>query len=117
MIKGNIEKLTLENKFYRHVLQTTSESQLVLMSLEKNEYIPEETHSTTTQFIRIEHGKGVAKIGNQIYRIKDGDFLLIPSGVSHFIKNTGETLKLYSIYSPSVHKSDLITKRQPEETE
>ncbi len=54
----NIEKPTLENKYYRRVLYTTPQNQIVLMSIPPGEDIPLGVHPTTTQFIRIEAGTG-----------------------------------------------------------
>jgi mannose-6-phosphate isomerase-like protein (cupin superfamily) len=109
--KGNIEKLTLENLYYRRVINTTINSQLVLMSILPNEEIGMEKHYKTTQFIRIEKGKGIAYIENKRYNLKDGDAIVIPPNTYHNIINTGkEQLKLYSIYSPPVHNPDTKTK-------
>ena len=60
--KCNIEKLTIKNKYYRKVLSTPKNMQLVLMSLEPLEEIGKEKHKYTTQFIRIESGKCIAMI-------------------------------------------------------
>ena len=49
--RANIEKKTLENKYYRKVLNTTNESQLVIMSIPVGDDIDREVHRKTTQFI------------------------------------------------------------------
>ena len=112
----NIEKETLKNNYYRKVLYTVKDQmQLVLMSLNPNETIPEETHKNISQFMRIESGKGQAIIDNKKYLLKDGITLIIPPGSKHFIKNTSKTskLKLYTIYSSHHHPNKKINKRQP----
>jgi mannose-6-phosphate isomerase-like protein (cupin superfamily) len=107
--KVNIEEETVDNTDYRRVIYTTNETQLVLMSIPKNDDIDKETHKTSTQFIRVEEGSGVAYINNKQYRIKAGDALVIPAGVLHYIKNTSkEPLKIYTLYSPPQHPKDLI---------
>lgn len=112
----NIEKETIKNKNYMKVLYTVKGNmQLVLMSLNPGEDIPEEIHNNITQFFRIESGMGYAKINGKRYTLKDGFTLIIPPGSKHYIKNTSKTepLKLYSIYSPEHHPNKKINKRQP----
>lgn len=101
-MKLNLEKDTKSNNFYRKVIETTPQIQLVLMSLEPGIEIGREKHTHTTQFIRVESGKGVAYIGNERFNLKDGDAVVIPPNVYHNIKATTE-LKLYTIYSPPEH--------------
>lgn len=110
-MKVNIERKTLHNNYYRKVLYTTRQMQLVLMSIPSGEEIGMEKHVSTTQFIRIEAGKGIAYVGDEKYRLRDGDSLMIPARVYHNIVNTGnKPLKLYTIYSPPEHKKGLIEK-------
>jgi mannose-6-phosphate isomerase-like protein (cupin superfamily) len=105
--KGDIENQTLKNKYYRKVIYTTKNMQLVLMSIPKGEEIGMEKHKNTSQFIRVEGGKGIAIVGNKKYSLKDGKAVLIPPNKRHNIINTGsKPLKLYSIYSPPEHPSD-----------
>lgn len=105
--KANIERLTLDNLFYRRVLYTTEQTQLVVMSLDKGEEIGMEKHEYTTQFIRIEDGSGVAYIDDQQYNLRSGDALVIPANTYHNIKAT-TYLKLYTLYSPPEHPENLI---------
>lgn len=107
----DIEKETLENNYYRKVLNTTSMQQLVVMSIKPNEGIPEEVHDENDQFIRIEKGTGMAIINDiDIIELKHGSVIMIPTGVKHQIVNTSHTddLKLYTIYSPPHHAPDTI---------
>jgi len=102
--RGNIEKLTVKNTYYRKVLSTTSTMQLVLMSLCPDEEIGREKHSHTTQFIRVEAGRAKAIIGNKKYFLKDGDAIVIPPNTWHNVINTGKKdLKLYTLYAPPEH--------------
>lgn len=110
---GNIEKLTIDGNNYRKVLHTTTNLQLVLMSLKPNEEIGMETHTNTDQFFRFEQGNGKCIINNIEYTVKDGDCVIVPAGMSHNIKNTGENeLKLYTIYSPPHHKEGTVEKEK-----
>ena len=113
----NIEHDTLENKYYRKVIYTLKKMfQLVLMTLNPGEDIPMETHRHTTQFIRVEKGKGIAVLGKQKrkYLLKDGVSVTIPMNTPHYIKNTSRTqpLQLYTIYVPPEHSPKTHTKRQ-----
>lgn len=112
----NIEKETLKNNNYRKVLYTNKYQQLVVMSIQKGEFIPWEIHNGS-QFFRIESGKGTAKIkiGKDKYKnvqLKDGQSLIVPPNTKHLIKNTGiDPLKLYTIYSPPQHKDGIVQRR------
>ena len=113
---ANIEKLTLENTYFRKVLFTAHHSQLVLMSLKPGEEIGLETHKENEQFLRFESGKGKAIIGEEEFSLKDGDAVIIPAGTRHNIINTSDTepLKLYTIYSPAHHPDGTIHKTKAE---
>lgn len=105
----NIEKLTLTNPQFRKILKTNKHSQLVLMSLKPREEIGSEIHKNVDQFIRIEKGTGVAVLAGTRYKITDGSAIIVPAGTEHNIINTSSrnTLKLYTIYSPPEHPSDV----------
>ena len=109
----NVEKLSLDNKNYRHVKYTHPKGlQFVLMSLKPKEEIGMELHKTIDQFIRIEQGTGELQIKTKDkikkYKLTDGFGLIIPSGTWHNIINKGkDELKLYSIYTPPEHKDGL----------
>ena len=113
---ANIEKLTLENTYFRKVLFTAPHSQLVLMSLKPGEEIGLETHKENDQFLRFESGKGKAIIGEEEFSLKDGDAVIVPAGTRHNIINTSDTepLKLYTIYSPAHHPDGTIHKTKAE---
>jgi len=116
IFKGNIEQLSKNNKFYRNVLYTNRKQQLVIMSLLPLEEIGMEKHRHTSQFIRVEKGKGMANINGHRYLLKDGDSVVIPPGTWHNIVNTSKTrsLKLYTIYSPPEHPKNTRQKLKPE---
>jgi mannose-6-phosphate isomerase-like protein (cupin superfamily) len=110
----DLNKLAIKNKNYRKVYDTTEESQIVLMSLFPKEEIGEEVHETNTQIINIVEGEGIAIIEHEKHRFISGSTIIIPSGTLHNIINTGnKALKLYTIYSPPLHKRGLIQKYKP----
>jgi len=103
IFKTNIEEETLENPFYRKVLFTTPDMQLVVMKIYPGERIPEETHQGT-QFIRVEKGEIFVRVGNKEFILKDDEIVMIPDNTLHYFENVGlEPVSLYSIYSPPEH--------------
>jgi len=111
----NIEKDTISNNNFRKVLFTSSNIQLVVMSIKSNEEIGEEVHPKTDQFIRVDGGSGTAIIGSKKYQLKNGDCIIIPKGSKHNITASKSGLKLYTIYSPPHHADGKIDKVKPEE--
>ena len=110
--KSNIEKETLRNTDFRHVLYTGKHSQLVLMNLKPGEEIGEEVHTTIDQFFRFEKGEGVVSIDGVKHKVADGDAVIVPAGAKHNVINSSKTtdLKLYTIYSPPEHVDGTIRK-------
>lgn len=105
----DLEKLTINNKNYRKVINTTKQIQLVLMSLLPGQDIGFEIHPHTTQFIKVEKGDGVAIINGVATPLYPGSSIIISQGKEHNIINTGNTrLQLYTIYSPPEHDPHLI---------
>lgn len=112
----NIEEKTLQNDYFREVLFTAPNSQLVAMSLNPLEEIGMETHANVDQFLRIEQGEGKAILNGEEYEIKDGAAIVVPMGTEHNIINTSsdKKLKLYTIYSPAEHKDKTVHKTKQE---
>ncbi len=50
----DIDVITKDNKYFRHVLYTEKHLQLVLMSLKPGEEIGDEAHEDRDQFFRVE---------------------------------------------------------------
>ena len=113
----NIEKITIKNKNYRAVIYTLPNFQLVLMSLKPGDEIGMEIHPNTTQFVRVEKGKGIAIINDITYILSDGAAVVVPPGSRHNIVNTSvdEDLKLYTIYTPPEHPSNRLQINKPDE--
>ena len=114
--KGYIEKLTLENENFRHVLYTAKNCQLVLMSLKPGEEIGMEVHNGNDQFFRFEKGEGQVIINETEYIVGNGDAVIVPEGAKHNVINTSQTeaLKLYTLYSPPHHKDAILRKTKEE---
>lgn len=111
----NIEKAAEQNKNFRTALWTGNNLQVTLMSIRPGDDIGLEMHSYVDQFIRIEEGQGLVKMGdtkdNLYYRQKvSADFaIMIPAGKWHNLINVGNRpIKLYSIYAPPEHPRGTI---------
>jgi mannose-6-phosphate isomerase-like protein (cupin superfamily) len=114
---GPIEKLTLENTYFRQVLYTGKHAQLVLMCLKPGEDIGDEVHPNVDQFFRIEKGEAKFVLDEKRERpARDGDSVIVPAGTYHNVINSSKTasLKLYTIYSPPNHPDGTIHKTKAE---
>lgn len=106
----NIDQATKQNNTFRTALWTGDYLQLTLMSINVGEDIGLENHPNLDQFLRIEQGHGIVKMGQSRdnldfqRRIGDGYAIIIPAGTWHNLINLGNVpLKLYSIYAPPQH--------------
>jgi mannose-6-phosphate isomerase-like protein (cupin superfamily) len=114
---GPIEKHTLKNDYFRHVLFTGKYCQLVVMCLKPNEEIGNEVHQNVDQFFRIEEGEAKFVFNDQeVHLVHDGEAVIVPAGTFHNVINTSKTnqLKLYTIYSPPNHPDGTIHKTKAE---
>lgn len=119
---GDIEKLTVDNEYFREVLFTGTYCQLVVMSLKPNEEIGAEVHHNVDQFFRIEEGEAKFVFNeNEEHTVHSGEAVVVPAGTFHNVINTSKTkaLKLYTLYSPPNHPAGTIhkTKAEAEEAE
>lgn len=122
----NIDEATVQNNNYRTVVWTGDHLQLTLMSIDVGEDIGLEIHPDLDQFIRIEEGQGIVRMGdskNNLYfqeNVYDDFAFIIPAGKWHNLINTGyKPLKLYSIYAPPQHPHGTVheTKENAEAAE
>ena len=119
---GSIEKQTLKNDYFRHVLFTGKHEQLVVMSLKPGEEIGNEVHPDVDQFLRIEKGtfKFVLDNGKETHVAKNGDAVIVPAGTWHNVINVSKgKSRLYTVYSPPNHPDGTIhkTKKDAEKAE
>lgn len=122
----NIEEATKQNDTFRTALWTGKYLQLTLMSIDVGEDIGLEVHYDLDQFIRIEEGQGIVRMGDRSdnldfqARVYDDFVFIIPAGKWHNLINTGnKPIKLYSIYAPPQHPHGTVheTKEDAEEEE
>lgn len=111
----NINKATKQNNTFRTALWTGNHLQVTLMSINVGDDIGLEIHPSVDQFIRVEEGKGLVKMGNSRNnlnfqaKVRDDFAIMIPAGTWHNVINTGnKPLKVYSIYAPPHHPHGTI---------
>jgi mannose-6-phosphate isomerase-like protein (cupin superfamily) len=111
----NIDQATKQNNTFRTALWTGDHLQLTLMSIPVGGDIGLEIHPNLDQFIRIEQGQGLVRMGETkddlaFQRRVSADFaIIIPAGAWHNLINTGNRpLKLYSIYAPPQHPKGTV---------
>lgn len=120
----NIEEATKQNNNFRFALWTGCYLQLTLMSIRVGQDIGLEMHPDLDQFIRIEQGQGIVKMGDKKdkldfrKKVSDDYAIFIPAGKWHNLINTGrEPLKLYSIYAPPEHPHGTVHKTKEDAEE
>ena len=121
----NIMEASKQNNNFRTALWTGKHMQLTLMSINVGEDIGLEMHPNIDQFIRVEEGQGLVKMGDRKDRlefqatVRDEFAFIVPAGKWHNLINTGNIpLKLYSIYAPPQHPHGTVhaTKAAAEES-
>lgn len=112
----NLEEATLAGTNFREVLYTGKNLQLVIMALVPGEEIGLERHEGHDQFIRVEHGTGMAVLDGEQVPLEDGSAVIIPAGTEHNIINTSssDVLKLYTLYGPPEHPDGTVHKTKAE---
>lgn len=123
---ANIGMEARKNKNFRTALWTGCHLQMTVMCIPTCGEVGLELHADTDQFIRVEEGQGLVKMGmckNQWdYKrhLCKGDGVFVPAGTWHNIINIGRCpLKLSSIYAPPKHPRGTVhrTKSDAEEEE
>lgn len=111
----NIEAAARMNTNYRTALWTGKYFQVTLMSIRPGDDIGLEVHPETDQFLRLEQGQGVVKMGAERdnldfqKRVVANDAIMVPAGTWHDVVNTGNVpMKLYVIYAPPHHPAGTV---------
>lgn len=106
----NIPQAARRNTAFRSALWTGEYLQMTLMSILVRDDIGVEMHPDTDQYIRVEEGQAIAKMGCCRERLESqwsltvGDAVFVPAGTWHNIVNSGSCpLKLSSVYAPPHH--------------
>ena len=66
-------------------------------------------HVHHTEMVSILDGKGIMTLGDETFKIKKGDFFVIPKGIPHSVRTTGrKPLKAISTQAPKFEGKDRI---------
>jgi mannose-6-phosphate isomerase-like protein (cupin superfamily) len=97
------------NAFFRQVLSTGANAQVVVMSIPPGGEIGEETHDHVDQILAFVEGKGVAILDGQESPVGPDRLVHVPAGTRHNFMNTGSgDLRLYTVYAPPQHAPGTI---------
>ena len=112
---ANVMDAAQKNQNFRTAFWTGSCLQMTLMNIPACGEIGLEMHPDTDQFIRVESGRALVRMGtcketlNFQSCLKTGDGVFVPAGAWHNICNTGDCpLKLSSIYAPPHHPKGTV---------
>lgn len=110
----DIVALAMENDYFRKVVTTGENSQVVLMNIPPGEDIGEEVHEVD-QVLFFVDGEGEAVIEGEVSPVAENYLTFVPAGSTHNFRNTGQTdLKLFTIYSPPQHTDGTIHETKEE---
>jgi mannose-6-phosphate isomerase-like protein (cupin superfamily) len=97
------------NGYFRQVLSTGPNAQLVVMSIPPGGEIGEETHAHVDQILAFVQGQGVSVLDGEESPVGPDRLVHVPAGTRHNFMNTGrEDLRLYTVYAPPQHAPGTI---------
>lgn len=112
---ADLRKATLQNDAFRTALWTGDHLQLTLMRIEAGGEIGLENHPELDQFLWIERGRGLVKMGarkdsfSYQRQVSPGWCVIIPAGTWHNLVNTGcGPIQLFSLYAPPQHPKGTV---------
>ncbi len=111
----NIKQQAKENTYFRHVLETGANTQVVIMSIPIGGEIGEEVHNDNDQVLYLVEGVGKVVLEGQEEIFEKNDLVLVRAGTKHNFINTGEAdMKIITTYSPPHHPDGIIHKTKEE---
>lgn len=117
----NMEQASMENTNFRTAVWTGEDLQMTIMCIPPCGEVGLEIHKDTDQFIRVENGRAMVRMGKDKdwpdfrRELRSGDGVFIPAGTWHNIVNMGRmSLKLSSIYAPPHHPKGTIHRTKEE---
>ena len=104
-----------ENTFFRRVLSTGPNAQVVVMAIPPGGEIGEEVHEHVDQILAFVEGEGVAIMEGQEREVGPDRLVHVPAGVRHNVVNRGALdLRLYTVYAPPQHVVGTVHKTKSE---
>ena len=117
-MKGVVEDITAKattNEYFRQVLETGKNTQVVVMSIPANGEIGSETHNENDQILFLVEGEGKVVLDGQEKPFRKGDLVLVNAGVEHNFITVGQApMKIVTTYSPPHHPEGTIHKTKEE---
>ena len=105
----NILELAEANPWFRKVVATGPNTQVVVMSLPPGGEIGMETHPDVDQVLVFVSGEGAAILDGKRSKVGPGSLVQVPAGTRHNFVNTGlKDLRLYTVYAPPEHQPGTI---------
>lgn len=112
---SNVKQQALDNTYFRRVLETSKNTQLVVMHIPAGGEIGEETHSENDQVLYLVAGEGMVYLNGEASDYKEGDVVVVPAGTKHnFVASKDQPLKIITTYSPPHHPDGTVHKTKAE---
>lgn len=103
------------NEFFRRVVSTGPNAQVVLMCIPPHGEIGEEVHEDVDQVLAFVSGEGVAVIEGVESPVGRDRLVHVPAGERHNVVNRGSVdLRLYTIYAPPQHSPGTVHRTKAE---
>jgi mannose-6-phosphate isomerase-like protein (cupin superfamily) len=103
------------NTFFRQVLSTGPNAQVVVMSIPPGGEIGEEVHEHVDQILAFVAGEGVAILEGEESPVGRDRLVHVPAGLRHNVVNRGSAdLRLFTIYAPPQHAQGTIHRTKAE---
>jgi len=103
------------NSFFRQVVSTGPNAQVVLMCIPPNGEIGEEVHEHVDQVLTFVAGHGVAILECEESPVERDRLVHVPAGMRHNVVNRGSAdLRLYTIYAPPQHAPGTVHRTRAE---
>ena len=111
----DIVAATEANSFFRRVLATGPNAQIVVMSIPPGGEIGEEVHEHVDQVLAFVAGEGVAILEGQESAVGPDRLVHVPAGLRHNVVNRGAVdLRLYTVYAPPQHAQGTMHRTKAE---
>jgi len=111
----NAKQQSIDNEYFRRVLETGEHTQVVIMHIPPGGEIGEETHSDNDQVLYLVAGTGKVILDGEESDYEAGDVVLVPADTLHnFISSDNEPMKIITTYSPAHHPVGTIHKTKSE---